>query len=157
MTTATDVPDKNLLEYWLRESGVDFYECHQCAGLHFRELQEVEGVVESRLFLEPYGLLLTTELEVRPMALMHISADLGRLNMDYPILKLFLDVVDDAVPQLAAAAVLQTGVGVTPEQFSQFTATTVEATRQLAQECKHLDYLYLADDAAPTPGSNAVH
>ena len=99
----------DLLKSWLDEMGSEFYVCRECDGLHLPALQDAAGVIDSRLFLEDYGLLLTTELEVRPAALLHVSADLGRLNMDYPTLKVFLDVVDEAVPQLVVGANLCLG------------------------------------------------
>ena len=65
--------DRATLESWLAEARVDFYTCGRCEGLHLRALQEMEGVIDSRLFLEPWGLLLTTELEIRPMALLPLG------------------------------------------------------------------------------------
>ncbi len=109
-----------------------------------------------RLFLEPWGLLLTSELEIRPMALLPLAADLGRLNMDYPTLKLFQDVVDDATPQLVAAGTLTAGAGLTLEQVANFVSTTITATRQLADECLRLDYLFAQGDNLQ-PGSKALH
>ena len=98
--------DRPLVEQWLREARVVFDECGECDGLHISALRSIDGAIDSRLFLERYGLLLTTELEIRPMALLAVSADLGRLNMEFPTLKIFLDIVDDATPQLVIAGVL---------------------------------------------------
>ncbi|PLW68939.1 YbjN domain-containing protein [Pseudohalioglobus lutimaris] len=149
--------DRATLESWLAEARVDFYTCGRCEGLHLRALQEMEGVIDSRLFLEPWGLLLTTELEIRPMALLPLAADLGRLNMDYPTLKLFQDVVDDATPQLVAAGTQLGGAGVTLEQFAGFVANTVSATRQVGAECLQLNYLFAEAGADVQSGSNALH
>jgi hypothetical protein len=149
--------DKATLESWLTEARLDFYTCDRCEGLHLRTLQELEGVIDSRLFLEPWGLLLTTELEIRPMALLPLAADLGRMNMDYPTLKLFQDVVDDATPQLVAAGIQLGGAGLTLEQFAGFIANTVSATRQVGAECLQLNYLFAESMAELQPGSNALH
>jgi hypothetical protein len=153
------IPDKTLLEHWLDDAHVEYGLCNQCEGLHIPALQEVEGVVDSRLFVESYGLLLSTELEIRPMALLHVSADLGRLNMDFPTLKIFIDLVDDATPQLVLAGCLPVKEGVSREQFAHFFAVTVEATAQVAAECLHLDYLFAAADSAADrrPPSRSVH
>ena len=132
----------DLLKSWLDEMGSEFYVCRECDGLHLPALQDAVGVIDSRLFLEDYGLLLTTELEVRPAALLHVSADLGRLNMDYPTLKVFLDVVDEAVPQLVVGANLCLGSDMNRGQFSHFFNVSVEATAHLASTCQQLDYLY---------------
>jgi len=155
--TSLQQPDRALLQRWLDESRVDYHICNQCEGLHIRTLQELEGVIDSRLFLENYGLLLTTELEIRPMALLPIAADLGRLNMDYPTLKIFPDVVDDATPQLVVAGNLPTSAGLTLKQFANFVATTVSATRQLAGECLQLDYLFSAPDAEQSYPAGSLH
>lgn len=151
--TDTVVPDKAQLQQWLDEAGVEHYLCGQCEGLHIRLLQETQGVIDSRLFLEEYGLLLTTELEIRPGALLQVSADLGRLNMDYPTLKIFLDVVDEALPQMVVAANFPSGAGLSQAQFDLFIATTVEASSHLAQGCEQLNYLY----STPETGSTLLH
>ncbi|MCB1708828.1 MAG: YbjN domain-containing protein [Halioglobus sp.] len=151
--TSIRVPDKALLQEWLDQAGIEHYLCGQCEGLHIRVLQETRGVIDSRLFLEDYGLLLTTELELRPGALLRVSADLGRLNMDYPTLKIFLDVVDEALPQLVAAANCQSGAGLSQRQFDLFVATTMEATSHLAEACEQLAYLY----GGTEPASSMLH
>lgn len=151
------VPDKTLLQSWLEQAHVEYHDCGRCEGLHLAALADIEGVIDSRLFLEPWGLLLTTELEIRPTALLPLAADLGRLNMDYPTLKLFQDVVDDATPQLVAAGTVLCAAGMTLEQFSGFIASTVAATRQLSEECQQLSYLFAAADPAMHAGSRSLH
>ena len=56
-----DTPDIPLLKNWLDNTHVGHYLCGQCDGLHLRALQELEAVVDSRLLIQDYGLLLTTE------------------------------------------------------------------------------------------------
>ena len=155
--TSPVIPDKTLLQGWLEQAHVEYHECGRCEGLHLEALRDIEGIIDCRLFLEPWGLLLTTELEVRPMALLPLAADLGRLNMDFPTLKLFQDVVDDATPQLVAAGTLLASAVLTLEQFAAFVAGTVTATRQLAEECQQLGYLFAAADPTVHPGSRALH
>jgi hypothetical protein len=150
-------PDRTQLMRWLEEARVTFSECGECEGLHLAALQGIEGVVDSRLFQERYGLLLTTELEIRPMALLPLAADLGRMNMDYPTLKIFLDVVDDATPQLVMAGVFPGQAGLNLTQFAQFMSATMDATRQLAAECLQLDYLFAEGDKRPIPSRSKLH
>lgn len=158
MAVQLEKVDRTLLQRWMDDARVEYSECGECDGLHLAALKSVEGVIDSRVFLERYGLLLTTELEIRPMALMPLAADLGRLNMDYPILKIFLDVVDDATPQLVMAGVLPTASGLTLTQCAHFISTTMESTRQLAAECLQLDYLFAEGNARPETGSSrALH
>lgn len=150
-------PDREQVIAWLQEAHVQFSECGECEGLHLAALQGIEGVIDSRLFLERYGLLLTTEIEVRPMALLPLAADLGRLNMDYPTLKIFLDVVDDATPQLVMAGVFPGQAGLTLTQFAQFVSSTMDATRQLAAECLQLDYLFAEGAQRSSPAQGSLH
>lgn len=148
---------RSTLEHWLVEIKMDYYSCDRCEGLHLRALQDLEGVIDSRLFLEPWGLLLTTELEIRPMALLPVAADLGRLNMDFPALKLFQDVVDDATPQLVVAGTQLGAAGLSVEQFANFVASTVSATRRVAGECLQLGYLFAEADEDMPAGPRALH
>lgn len=149
--------DRAQLMRWLREARVEFSECGECEGLHLAALKGIEGVIDSRLFLERYGLLLSTELEIRPMALLPLAADLGRLNMDYPTLKIFLDVVDDATPQLVMAGVLLTPTGLTLTQCAHFLSTSMEATRKLSAECLQLDYLFEEGETRSAAPNKALH
>jgi hypothetical protein len=150
-------PDQGQLEDWLNRAGIGFYLCDQCNGLHVSGVQELEGVADARVFIEPWGILFSTELVVRPIALFPLAADLGRLNIDYPTLKLFLDVVDDAMPQLVAGAMWLTGAGIDEAQFRLFMDTAVEAVRQLATESLHLDYLLLEEGSEPAIKQPRVH
>lgn len=152
-----DTLTHNLVEAWLNAARLEFNTCDQCPGLHLPALQNLEGVIDSRLFLESWGLLLTTELEIRPMALMPLAGDLGRLSMNFPTLKIFQDIVDDATPQLVVAGSQLGAAGLTREQFAAFISSTITATRQLAEECLQLNYLFAAAEPDLTPGSNALH
>ncbi len=156
MPTLT-VPDRAQLELWMDESKVAYDICAHCEGLHIRALQALDGAVDSRVLLEHFGLLFTTGLEVRPMALLALSADLGRLNMDYPSLKIFLDVVDDATPQLVIAGFIPVGAGLNLEQFTAFVVMTMENTRQLAAECLRLDYLFPESGSSRNRPGPALH
>lgn len=147
------VPDRQQLRRWLEELGISFDQCSDCDGLHLTDIESQEGVVNSRVFIEPYGVLFTTELELRTWALVPLGAELGRLNMEYPTLKLFCDVVDEEVPILVAAAVLPTGVGIAVQQLAQFIEMGTAACLRLHEECRQVDYLYLTDaeSAGPRP------
>jgi hypothetical protein len=149
--------DAGQLEKWLTAAGFSHYTCDQCNGLHLSRLQELEGVEDARLFIEPWGLLLSTEFVIRPTAMLVIAADAGRLNMDYPTLKLFQDVVDDAMPQLVCGATLLTGAGITEEQFRLFVSTSIDAINQLGAELAHLDYLLPEEGSEPKLRQPHVH
>jgi len=150
-------PDRAMLENWLRDIHVENHLCGECEGLHISALQSVEGVVNSRIFLQHGNILFTTELEIRPMGVLAMAADLGRINMDYPTLKVFLDVVDDASPQLVIAANLLCSPGVAQAQFADFVVATMDGTRLLADECFRLDYLFAEAGRTGAPESRSVH
>ncbi|MEM1142333.1 MAG: YbjN domain-containing protein [Pseudomonadota bacterium] len=149
--------DRSLLQDWLSMAKVDYHECNDCDGLHLEALRSIEGIVDSRLFIERYGLLLTTELEIRPMAMLPLAADLGRLNMDYPLLKSFLDVVDDATPQLVMAAVFPCAKGMSFSQCAHFISAACDSTRRLCAECLELDYIFAEGRERESSVSVALH
>ena len=107
------IPDRDLLERWLEDIHVENYLCGHCDGLHISALHALEGVENSRVYLEQGTLFFSTEFELRPTAVLFLVADIGRLNLDYPTLKIFPDVVDDATPQLVASASLPVWPGTT--------------------------------------------
>lgn len=150
--------DADQIKQWLQQANIQHYICEHCHGLHLSELQGREGVVDARLFVEEDGVLLTTELEVRPAALFAVQAELSRLNMTFPSIKLFLDVNDDSLPRLVACDLLLGRRGITFDQFIYFVQATVDATLQLMDECQQFHWLIWPDemdgDAAP---GDALH
>jgi hypothetical protein len=156
--TNLQIPDRDLLARWLEDTRVEHYLCGHCDGLHISALHALEGVVNSRVYLEQNILFFSTSFEIRPTALLPLAADLGRLNMNYPTLKIFPDVVDDNIPQLVASAALLTSSRISPDQFAEFVVTTLEGTRLLAEECLEMDYLFTdADDLRTEGGSRSLH
>jgi len=92
--TSLHLPDTALLQQWLDEAGVEHYLCGQCDGLHLRPLQETPGVIDSRLFQEEFGLLLTTELELRPAMVLQPPAASSsgiRINSNRP--RIIVDII----------------------------------------------------------------
>ena len=69
----------------------------------------------------------------------------------------FMDVVDEATPQLVVASNFPVQAGISAEQFSLFVTETMAATSQLATECLQLDYLFQEADAAGGTPSRALH
>jgi Putative bacterial sensory transduction regulator len=150
-------PDRDLLERWLEDIHVENYLCGQCDGLHVSALHALEGVVNSRIYVEESVLYFSTALEIRPTALLPLAADLGRLNMEYPTLKVFPDVVDDNTPQLLVSASMLTGARITADQFAEFVISTLDGTRLLAEECLQLNYLFLDSEHHPPQGGRSLH
>ena len=140
------VPDIALLETWLGESGYETYICDQCAGLHISALQSQDSVLDSRLFVEPWGVIFTTELDIRNAAVLPMVADMMRLNMSFPTLKLFISTPDDTTPTLVVSASILSTQGMTVAQFNEFFGVTLETVRQLLDECQQMEYLFLGED-----------
>ncbi|EOD53697.1 hypothetical protein G113_18182 [Aeromonas molluscorum 848] len=137
---------------WLQQARIEHYVCDQCHGIHIVSLQSVEGIQESRVFVEEEGLLFSSELEIRPAALLPMVAELGRLNMQYPSLKVFLDIIDDNLPRLVVGHTVFTKAGLTVEQFILFVQSTIAATHDVVAECERLGFLNLVD-VVVEPGS----
>ncbi|MFN3714369.1 MAG: YbjN domain-containing protein [Alcanivoracaceae bacterium] len=150
------VPDAAQVERWLRQAGIHHYICDQCHGLHLSELQSREGVLDSRLFVEEDGLLLSTEVEIRPASMLMLLAEIPRLNMTWPSLKIFIDVNDDALPRVVACDLLLGRAGVAFEQFIHFVQANVDATSQLLDECQQLGCLFGPEDDIPA-NHDALH
>ena len=148
--------DADQIKQWLQQANIQHYICEHCHGLHLSELQGREGVVDARLFVEEDGVLLTPELEVRPAALFAVQAELSRLNMAYPSVKLFLDVNDDSLPRLVACDLLLGRRGISFDQFIYFVQATVDATLQLMDECQEYNWLIWPDEFENGP-AEALH
>ncbi|MGY3869769.1 YbjN domain-containing protein [Aeromonas crassostreae] len=149
-----NTPSSEMIMRWLQQARIEHYVCDQCHGIHIVSLQSVEGIQESRVFVEEEGLLFSSELEVRPSALLPLVAELGRLNMQYPSLKLFLDIIDDNLPRLVVGHTVFTKAGLTVEQFILFVQSTIAATHDVVAECERLGFLNLPEMVVE-PG--AVH
>jgi hypothetical protein len=150
-------PDRDLLERWLEDIHVENYLCGHCEGLHISALHALEGTVNSRIYLEESILFFSTALEIRPTALLPLAADLGRLNMEFPTLKIFPDVVDDNTPQLIVSASMLTSSRITADQFAEFVVNTLDGTRLLAEECLQLNYLFTDAEHHSQEGGRSLH
>ena len=149
--------DGDWIKRWLEQANITHYICDNCHGLHISELQSREGVLDARLFVEDDGLLMTTELEVRPSMLFAVQAQLSELNLSYPSLKLFLDVNDDSMPRLVACDLLLSREGVSQAQFLHFIQATIDATAQLLEESLAAHWLIWPDQQDELTPGKAVH
>lgn len=151
-----EIPDADGIQRWLGQAGIEYYICDQCHGFHITALQSREGVTDARLFIEEEGLLLSTELELRPSSLFLVQADLGRLNMSFPTLKVFIDINDETLPRLVGCDLLLTRHGVSYEQFEYFLQASIDASHMLLDDCQQNDCLMgpepvAGEEEAPLP------
>lgn len=150
------VADYPQVKQWLSAAGIKHYLCDHCQGLHLTDLNQQDGVLESRLFVQEEGLLLTTEMELRPSMLMAINAELSAMNMAHPALKCFIDMLDDTLPQLVCCGFLPRQAGLSAEQVVQFVTLIQHATEQVLAVMHEQQWIY-EDMDSKDPISDALH
>lgn len=141
-----EAPTQGLLAQWLDDLGISHYICDHCSALHLSASDEGSDVPEQRLFIEEWGLLLSVEFQIRPVALLPLVAEMGQMNINYPTLKIFVDVLDDAIPQLVAGATMLAGAGLSREQFGLFVSSNGEMLADLHGNLQQMDCLYTGDE-----------
>ncbi len=153
------IPDRQQVEIWLDQAGHEFWACDRCDGLHISSLQSLDGVLDSRLFIEPFGILFSTELDLKADSAFLIQADMTRLNLGLPTLKLFLEMLESGHLLLVASDVLMTSKGVCYSQFSEFLAMTLEAKSWLYRECQSMHYILSEQEHClpPVEGKFSFH
>jgi hypothetical protein len=93
------VPGLDTLRQWLDELGISFFECDSCQALHLPHMQNFEGIFDAKLDLVDNVVLFSALAEVKPSALLPLSADLSAINASSLTVKAFLDIQDDNLPK----------------------------------------------------------
>lgn len=65
------------LRRWLDEIGISFFECDSCQALHLPHMQNFDGIFDAKIDLVDNVVLFSALAEVKPSALLALSADLG--------------------------------------------------------------------------------
>lgn len=152
------IPDVYQVKRWLDQAGIRHYVCDNCHGLHMSELQACDGVADARLFVEDDRMVLTTDLELRPSAVVMALAETSLMNIQYPHIKVFVDINDDSLPRLVACCLLLSRQGVTFEQFIYFIQAVISDTVALVDQCRGSDWLSWPDGDSPEPTApHALH
>lgn len=141
------VPDSEQVRRWLNEGSTTNFVCEHCDGLHLTDLQQLDGVLDSRIFVESDHLFISTELEIRPTALLPMTIELSRINIAFPHVKLFIEVTDESLPKLIIMDTLHTRAGVSFSQFRHFLLSTMETTRQLVSDCQSMGVITYPDQS----------
>ncbi|NYY80774.1 YbjN domain-containing protein [Raoultella planticola] len=113
------VPGLDTLRHWLDELGINFFECDSCR-LASAAYAEFRRHFDAKLDLVDNVVLFSAPAEVKPSALLGLSADLSAINASSLTVKAFLDIQDDNLPKLVVCQALSVGVGITVEQFGWF-------------------------------------
>ena len=136
------------LEDWLDQAGIRHERCGDCDGYHFAELEAMVEGMECRLFFEQDVILISTEMEIRPAAILPAVAETARLNMEFTNLKIFVDLNDQTMPHLVMGDTLSLRAGLTFEQLLNFIQETLNTTQLVIEDCQRMGYLY-SDEQEP--------
>ncbi|WP_119396011.1 YbjN domain-containing protein [Salinibius halmophilus] len=130
---------------WLGLAEIEFELCDDCEGLHMPDLQAHEAVIESRLFVENEWVMFVTEVEILPSALFNAMAKMAEFNLRLPTLKVFLDVVDDALPKMIMTHSIFTVNSVSPDQLVTFVKATQDAMSYALQFAEQFELVAVED------------
>lgn len=105
------VPGLDTLRRWLDEIGISFFECDSCQALHLPHMQNFDGIFDAKIDLVDNVVLFSALAEVKPSALLALSADLSAINASSLTVKAFIDIQDDNLPKLVVCQSLSIGQG----------------------------------------------
>lgn len=140
------VPGLDTLRHWLDELGISFFECDSCQALHLPHMQNFDGIFDAKIDLLDNVVLFSALAEVKPSALLPLSADLSAVNASSLTVKAFLDIQDDNLPKLVVCQALPVGAGVTLEQFAWFFRQSEEQVSMVILEAGANQLLYKAEE-----------
>ncbi|MEN0631056.1 YbjN domain-containing protein [Klebsiella aerogenes] len=140
------VPGLDTLRHWLDELGISFFECDSCQALHLPHMQNFDGIFDAKIDLLDKVVLFSALAEVKPSALLPLSADLSAINASSLTVKAFLDIQDDNLPKLVVCQALPVGAGVTLEQFAWFFRQSEEQVSMVILEAGANQLLYKAEE-----------
>ncbi|MDK7097223.1 YbjN domain-containing protein [Klebsiella aerogenes] len=140
------VPGLDTLRHWLDELGISFFECDSCQALHLPHMQNFDGIFDAKIDLLDNVVLFSALAEVKPSALLPLSADLSAINASSLTVKAFLDIQDDNLPKLVVCQALPVGAGVTLEQFAWFFCQSEEQVSMVILEAGANQLLYKAEE-----------
>ncbi len=149
--------DNDLLLKWLQDLQIAHYLCGQCQGIHMAEIQGLEGVMESRLFLDEDCLIFTTEVEVRDASLFYVQAELPRVNAAFVHLKAFLDAIDQGGFQLVLCGTLWISAGISRKQLEVFLKALIDAKMEVIATFQQQDCLYRSEDGEDPKSLAQLH
>ena len=119
-------------------------------------MQNFEGIFDAKLDLVDNVVLFSALAEVKPSALLPLSADLSAINASSLTVKAFLDIQDDNLPKLVVCQALTVGVGVTLDQFAWFFRQSEEQISMVILEASANQVLYKSEEEEPAAGEYSV-
>lgn len=140
-----------------RRIGHQLFECDSCQALHLPHMQNFEGIFDAKLDLVDNVVLFSALAEVKPSALLPLSADLSAINASSLTVKAFLDIQDDNLPKLVVCQALTVGVGVTLDQFAWFFRQSEEQISMVILEASANQVLYKSEEEEPAAENIQYH
>ncbi len=87
------------------------FECDSCQALHLPHMQNFDGIFDAKIDTVDNVVLFSATAEVKPSALLALSADLSAINASSLTVKAFIDIQDDNLPKLVVCQSLSIGPG----------------------------------------------
>lgn len=140
-----------------RRIGHQLFECDSCQALHLPHMQNFEGIFDAKLDLVDNVVLFSALAEVKPSALLPLSADLSAINASSLTVKAFLDIQDDNLPKLVVCQALTVSVGVTIDQFAWFFRQSEEQISMVILEASANQVLYKSEEEEPVAENIQYH
>ncbi len=152
------VPGLDMLRRWLDEIGISFFECDSCQALHLPHMQNFDGIFDAKIDLVDNVVLFSALAEVKPSALLALSADLSAINASSLTVKAFIDIQDENLPKLVVCQSLSIGPGVTDgEQFAWFFRQSEEQISMVILEAGANQLLYKGEEEEPAAENVQYH
>ena len=140
------VPDFDVLRRWLDQNRITWFECDSCLALHLPHMQNFDGVFDAKIDLVDNVILFSALAEVKPSALIAVSADLSQINASSLTVKAFLDIQDDNLPKLIVCQSVSVNAGLTCNQFIHFMKQSEEQISMIVMEAAANNLLMPAED-----------
>lgn len=136
------------LRTWLNRANIENFECGQCDGIHLSALDSGEGPVECRIMHRPDSLLLLTQVELRPSAVLPMGAFAGVLCAEFPEIKAHVECPDEEVPSLVISHALPHLLNVGENAFVGWVQWYLALTQQVIDEARQSGLLGNPQDQA---------
>ncbi len=159
--TSKNVPSKSVtsinnqeLRRWLERAQIENFECGQCDGIHLSALDSGEGPVECRVMHRPEALMLLTQVELRPSAILPMGAFAGVLCAEFPEIKVHVECPDEEVPSLVISHAAPHLFKLEEQVFVGWIRWYLVQTQQIIDEARHSGLLGNAPEQEASAGGH---
>jgi hypothetical protein len=146
--------DKDTVREWLSAAHVDHYECGHCDGTHISALDSGEGPLECRVMWQPASLLLLTQVELRPSAIVPMAALATGLCAESAELKIHVESMDEEPPSLVISHAIPAFIPLSRKAFTEWVQWYLAETQRIIDDVRQTGLLGQAESA---PSGGALH